>query len=63
MTKKEVKKEGYKRIIKEGQNHQEVYDEMKTPKPAFNKVIAAELAKIPSKRSIAEKKYCRKCKF
>jgi hypothetical protein len=48
MTKKEIKKKGYTEIITNNRPHQEVYEELKTTRPAFNKTIAAELGDIPS---------------
>lgn len=59
MTKKEIKKEGYKRIVKEGQSHQTVFEDLKTSKPAFNLTIAEELSKIPSKGIIEKYKNLR----
>lgn len=55
MTKKQIKKEAYKKIVKEGLSHQEVYDNLKTSKASFNVMIAAELKKIPSSKVMQEK--------
>ncbi|MCG8576425.1 MAG: hypothetical protein MI810_16185 [Flavobacteriales bacterium] len=55
MTKKQIKKEAYKKIVKEGLSHQEVYDNLKTSKASFNVMIAAELKKIPSLKVMQEK--------
>jgi len=52
MKKKEIKKIGYKRIIKQNESHQKVYDDLKTPIPANNLTIAKELSQIPSKSII-----------
>jgi hypothetical protein len=54
MTLKEIKKVGYKRIIKQGETHQEVYEDLKTNKPTLNIKIADTLKAIPSK-SVIEK--------
>jgi hypothetical protein len=48
VEKKEIRKKGYAEIIKNGRTHQEVYDEIKTTRPAFNKTIAQHLGDIPS---------------
>ena len=54
MTKKEIKKNAYNRIIKGNETHQIVYNDLKTTKSNFNIAIANELKKIPS-RSIIKK--------
>jgi len=54
MTLRDIKKEGYKRIIKNNEKHQSVYEELKTNKPSFNVKIADSLKTIPSK-SVIEK--------
>jgi hypothetical protein len=49
MKKKDIKKEGYKRIIRNNESHQEVYNSLTTPISAKNLIIAKELSRIPSK--------------
>lgn len=48
MTKKQIKKEGYRRIVKCGETHQRVFDSLKAGKTEFDLTLAEELAKIPS---------------
>jgi len=52
MKKKEIKKIGYKRIIKQNESHQKVYDDLKNPISANNLTNAKELSQILSKTII-----------
>ncbi|MDH4472265.1 MAG: hypothetical protein QE487_06635 [Fluviicola sp.] len=52
MTKRELRKEAYSRIIKEGNTHQEAFDAMQHDKSFSKEEIAENLSKIPSKAVI-----------
>ena len=52
MTKRELRKEAYNRIIKEGNTHQEAFDAMQSDKSFSKEEIAENLSKIPSKAVI-----------
>ncbi|ASS48649.1 MAG: hypothetical protein A3D31_07160 [Candidatus Fluviicola riflensis] len=48
MTKRELRKEAYRRIIKDGETHQEAYDALQHDKSFSKEEIAEILSKIPS---------------
>ena len=52
MTKRELRKEAYNRIVKEGNTHQEAFDAMQSDKSFSKEEIAENLSKIPSKAVI-----------
>jgi hypothetical protein len=48
MTTREIRKQGYKKIFKQGKSHQEVYEEIRTASQESPEEIAEILAAIPS---------------
>ena len=52
MTKRELRKEAHRRIIKNGATHQEAFDELQLDKSLTKEEIAEQLSKIPSKSII-----------
>jgi hypothetical protein len=50
MTKSQLRKEAYRRIVKDGETHQWVYEDLKDATGFDRVTVAGILAKIPSKR-------------
>lgn len=56
LSKREIRKEGFKSIIKQKQEHQSVYDRLKSNEKSENSTLAKELSKIPSLKIINSNK-------
>jgi len=56
LSKNQIRKEGYKAIVKGDEDHQAVYDRLKENDKNKNHFLAKELSKIPSKKIIAAHK-------
>jgi hypothetical protein len=59
MTKRAIRKEAYKSIVKEGKSHQETYDNIKEKTEGKSKFIADEISKFPSSGKADETKTIR----